>query len=85
MVTSSDVINNLIYLVIIISTPISIGCLLVGIIISIIQTITQIQETTLTFIPKLIITILICFLLHSFITDKMYIFTNSIFDRIIHL
>lgn len=36
------------------SAPILIGTLVIGVIVSILQTVTQIQEQTLTFVPKLV-------------------------------
>jgi flagellar biosynthetic protein FliQ len=53
--------------------------LLVGVIVSIIQAATQIQEMTLTFVPKIISIFLV--LLYSFpwVMDKMVSFTQEVF------
>ena len=51
------------YLIIKISAPMLIVSLVVGLVISILQTVTSIQEQTLTFVPKLLsifITLMIC-------------------------
>lgn len=45
-----------------VSAPILIATLVVGLVISVVQVVTQIQEMTLTFIPKLI-TVVVVFLL----------------------
>jgi len=45
-----------------VSAPILIATLVVGLVISVLQVVTQIQEMTLTFIPKLI-TVVVVFLL----------------------
>ncbi len=42
------------------SAPILLVTLVVGLLISIVQVVTQIQEMTLTFVPKLIVVVLVC-------------------------
>ena len=49
-----DVAKEAIYTIIICSAPMLIISLVVGLIISIFQTVTSIQEQTLTFVPKII-------------------------------
>lgn len=43
-----------------ISAPILLATLVIGLLISIVQVVTQIQEMTLTFVPKLIVVVVIC-------------------------
>ena len=55
--------SSALYLVIKVSAPVLLVSLIVGLIISIFQTVTSIQEQTLTFVPKLIaifIVIILC-------------------------
>ena len=49
-----DIIRNSIYILLITSLPLLLVSLIIGLIISIFQTVTSIQEQTLTFIPKII-------------------------------
>ena len=49
-----DIAKDAIYYIIICSAPVLIISLVVGLIISIFQTVTSIQEQTLTFVPKII-------------------------------
>ena len=46
--------NEALYLIIITSAPVLIVSLIIGLVISIFQTVTSIQEQTLTFVPKII-------------------------------
>lgn len=46
--------NEALYLIIITSAPVLLVSLVIGLIISIFQTVTSIQEQTLTFVPKII-------------------------------
>ena len=50
----SEMTNKALYVIIKVSLPVLLVSLIVGLIISIFQTVTSIQEQTLTFIPKII-------------------------------
>ncbi len=56
--------------------------LIVGVTVSIIQAATQIQEMTLSFIPKIISIFLALLLSFPWIMDKMITFTQNIFLNI---
>ncbi|SHE56723.1 flagellar biosynthesis protein FliQ [Clostridium fallax] len=64
------------------SAPFLTVAIVVGLIISIIQATTQIQEQTLTFVPKLIGIAVVGLLLCSWITHNMIGFTERIFTLI---
>lgn len=65
-----------------VSAPILITVLVLGLIISILQATTQIQEQTLTFVPKLIGTAAIGLFLGSWMLQTVMAFTTRIFDLI---
>lgn len=54
-----DLIRRAVELALLVSAPLLITALLVGIAVSLIQAVTQIQEQTLTFIPKLLLLALV--------------------------
>lgn len=57
MITQGDIIaiaKDAIYTIIITSAPLLLASLVIGLIISIFQTVTSIQEQTLTFVPKIL-------------------------------
>ena len=62
--------------------PILIISLVVGLIISIFQATTQIQEQTLTFVPKLIAIILVLVLGGPWMLNKLVMLTNELFQTI---
>lgn len=62
--------------------PILILCLLVGLLVSIFQAATQIQEQTLTFVPKLIAIATILIVGGSWMLNKLVVFTNEIMNII---
>lgn len=58
-----DIVRDAIYTIIITSAPLLLVSLIIGLIVSIFQTVTSIQEQTLTFVPKILgvfVTMLIC-------------------------
>ena len=65
-----------------VGAPILVVVLVLGLIISIIQATTQIQEQTLTFVPKLIATAIVGLILGSWMLQTVMSFTIRIFDLI---
>ena len=63
----------------IIALPILGAGLTIGLIISIFQAVTQIQEQTLTFVPKIVVMILVAIVLLSWISVRMTEFATSMF------
>ncbi|MBK8945026.1 MAG: flagellar biosynthesis protein FliQ [Ignavibacteriae bacterium] len=77
-----EILSEAFFAVLLILIPILGSGLIVGVIISIFQAATSIQESTLTFVPKLIITAVTIIIALPFITDKMVSFTHKIFSLI---
>lgn len=65
-----------------VAAPILIVSILVGLIISIIQAATSINEQTMTFVPKLIIIGIILIVFGGWMLQQMVDFTNRIFEII---
>lgn len=78
----NGVVKDTIITAIKVSAPILIVVLVLGLLISILQATTQIQEQTLTFVPKLIATAIIGILLGSWMLQTVMSFTIRIFDLI---
>lgn len=64
------------------TAPILIIALVVGLVISILQATTQIQEQTLTFVPKIVAVFVSLIIFGSFMLNTLISFTNRIFDYI---
>jgi flagellar biosynthesis protein FliQ len=77
--------QNAITLVLILAGPILLVSLVVGSLISLIQAATQINETTLTFIPKLIGVIAVLLLLGSWMLQQTLTFTYNLFSSLPNL
>lgn len=66
-----DLARNMIWTIIITAAPMLIVSLVVGLIISIFQTVTSIQEQTLTFVPKLLSILLVIIIFGSWIMNTV--------------
>jgi flagellar biosynthesis protein FliQ len=64
------------------SGPMLLGALVIGLIVSIFQAITQINEATLTFIPKIVVVGLILVLAGPWMLDILSRFTIELFENI---
>ncbi len=64
----------------ILAAPLLLGALVTGIIISVFQAITQINEATLTFIPKLLVIAIILVLGGHWMIDTMSVYTVNLFE-----
>ncbi|MFZ4404527.1 MAG: flagellar biosynthesis protein FliQ [Pseudobdellovibrionaceae bacterium] len=62
--------------------PLLLGTLVVGLAVSIFQALTQINEATLTFIPKMIVVVLIFALAGPWMMDVMSSYTITLFENI---
>ena len=69
------------YLIIKVSAPMLLISLVVGLIVSILQTVTSIQEQTLTFVPKLISIFLILMLTGNWILTNIVEYMEYLFDN----
>ncbi|WP_029321698.1 flagellar biosynthesis protein FliQ [Butyrivibrio sp. AE3004] len=65
------IMSNGLYMVIKIAVPVLLVSLIVGLSVSIFQTVTSIQDQTLTFVPKIIITFLALMLLGNWMLTEL--------------
>lgn len=77
-----DILGKALMLSIIILVPLLGVTMLISVIISIVQAATQVQEMTLTFIPKLFVTLLMLLVTGPWIIRMLVSFTNDIFRSI---
>ena len=63
--------------------PVMLIGLSVGLVISLVQALTQVQEMTLAFIPKILVIFLSLLLLGPFMLNTLTVFTNQLAARIV--
>ncbi|QDZ02723.1 flagellar biosynthetic protein FliQ [Nitratireductor mangrovi] len=77
-----DIVQFAIWTVLLASGPAVTVAMLVGVSIALIQALTQVQEITLTFVPKIIAILLAVAFSGPFVGAQISSFTNVIFQRI---
>ncbi|HZH11252.1 MAG TPA: flagellar biosynthetic protein FliQ [Microvirga sp.] len=78
-----ELVRAAIWTVIIGSGPAVVAAMVIGIIIALIQALTQIQEVTLTFIPKIIAILVVTLLTGSLVGSQIFAFTELVYGRIV--
>jgi flagellar biosynthetic protein FliQ len=81
-VDALEVVRAAIWTVIIGAGPAVAAAMVVGIAIALFQALTQIQEVTLTFIPKIIVILLVTLLTGSFVGSQIFAFTEQVYSHI---
>ena len=77
-----DIGREAIYALLKMGGPIMAIALVVGLVVSLFQALTQIQEMTLTFVPKIIVIFLAILVLLPFKISTLMTFSQGLFDRI---
>lgn len=83
--TEGDVLDLLqmsIWMVIVAAGPVVLAAMTVGVAIALMQALTQVQEMTLTFVPKLIVVFIVFSLTASFIGAQFYVYTERVYAQI---
>ena len=79
--------QNMLILILLLSSPVLVISMVVGLLISIFQAVTQIQESTLTFVPKIIIGVITMIILMPWMVNVLISRTEEMFGymaEIIH-
>jgi flagellar biosynthetic protein FliQ len=77
-----DLIQAAIWTIIVAAGPAIAAAMAVGIVVALIQALTQVQEMTLTFVPKIIVIFAVISLTAPFIGGQVYTFTEMVYGRI---
>ena len=74
--------QNAITVMLVLAGPILLISLLIGTIISLVQAATQVNEVTMTFIPKIVAIGLVIIILGSWMTQQILVFTTGLFNSL---
>jgi len=77
-----DLVQLAIWCVITASGPAVLAAMVVGIVIALLQALTQVQEITLTFVPKIITIFLVASATAPFIGSVIFTFSEQLYQRI---
>ena len=79
-----DISREAIFTLVKMVTPVLLVALFIGLIVGIFQALTQIQEMTLAFVPKILGVFVTIILLFPFMLNQMQMLTDTLFDKIIN-
>lgn len=77
-----ELMRSAIWTIIIAAGPAVGAAMIVGVIIALFQALTQVQEMTLTFIPKIVVILLVTAVTGSFIGSQIFAFANETYGHI---
>ncbi len=77
-----EVVNQAIKVTLLLSAPMLIGALVIGILVSIFQAVTQINEQTLSFIPKILVIIAALVIFSPWMMETLVTYTQDLFTSI---
>ncbi len=77
-----DIAQQAIWTIIVAAGPAVGSAMLVGITIALLQALTQVQEMTLTFIPKIVVMLIVVAVTGTFMGAHIYAFTEVLYGRI---
>jgi flagellar biosynthetic protein FliQ len=77
-----DIVQSALWTVIVASGPAVGAAMAIGIVIALLQALTQVQEITLTFIPKIIVILVVSSLTAPFVGAVIFTFAEQVYSRI---
>ena len=77
-----DIVQQAIWTIIVASGPAVGAAMFVGIAIALLQALTQVQEMTLTFIPKIVVMLVVVAVSGTFMGAHIFAFTELLYSRI---
>jgi flagellar biosynthetic protein FliQ len=77
-----EVVNQAIKITLMLSAPMLIAALVVGVLVSIFQAVTQINEQTLSFIPKILVIIATLVIFSPWMMETIVTYTQELFTSI---
>ncbi len=77
-----DILGVAIWTAVVASAPAVIAAMVIGLLIALVQALTQVQESTLTFVPKIVVIVLVLIFMAPAIGSQVYAFSEQLFSRI---
>ena len=77
-----DIVQRAVWTVMAAAGPTVAAAMVVGLVVALFQALTQIQEMTLTFVPKIVVVLLVMALTAAFVGGQLFAFTNDVYGRI---
>ncbi|HBF31741.1 flagellar biosynthesis protein FliQ [Rhizobium sp.] len=77
-----DIMRTAVWTILIASGPAVLAAMVVGVTVALIQALTQVQEMTLTFVPKILAILITIGITAPFVGGQISLFANLVFSRV---
>jgi flagellar biosynthetic protein FliQ len=77
-----EIVQSAIWTIIITAGPAVAAASIIGVAVALFQALTQIQEVTLTFVPKIVVILVVTAITAPFIGAQIFAFTEELYGRI---
>lgn len=77
-----DIMRSAVWTILIASGPAVLAAMIVGVTVALIQALTQVQEMTLTFVPKILAILITIGITAPFVGAQISLFANLVFSRV---
>jgi flagellar biosynthetic protein FliQ len=81
-VDALELVRATVWTILVGSGPPVVAAVIVGLVVAVLQALTQIQEMTLTFIPKIIVIFIVLTFCAQFIGGQIFTFSEHVYGRI---
>lgn len=81
-VDALELLQQALWVTVIISGPMVVAAMIVGVIVALLQALTQVQEMTLTFVPKMIVASVVLSLSAPYIGNVLKAFVEKLYSHI---
>jgi flagellar biosynthetic protein FliQ len=77
-----DLAQRAVWTIIVAAGPAVAAAMVVGIVVALFQALTQIQEMTLTFVPKIVVMLIVLTFTAPFLGEQIFAFTEQVYAQI---
>lgn len=81
-VDALELLHQALWVTLIISAPIVISAMIVGVSVAVLQALTQVQEMTLTFVPKMLVGFLVLSISAPYVGNVLKAFVDQLYSHI---
>ena len=78
----TTLLQNALWQVVVLSAPVLVVTMVLGVLISILQAVTQVQESTLTFVPKILAAFLLIAVLSPWMAQSLVDYSSQLFKNL---
>jgi len=79
---AAELLQSAIWTSLVVCAPVVIAVMVVGVAISLLQALTQVQEVTLTFVPKILVALMVLIVSAPYMGTQVGMFADTVYSKI---